>query len=133
MEKYNEHHYWREVQRNQLGLSANLYMIFASAILGYDVNFLVTQSHIGCIEKVLLTIGVIYLVLSLIFYGLFVINRLNDFRKTARLYKEGKSESIVAKLTRRIGKCSWWLFYTQIGWLILGFTFSIVGFGFYIY
>ncbi len=127
------YHYWREVQRKQLGDSANLYMIFSSAILGYVVNFLVTKRNISCNEKVLLTIAVIFLLISLLFYGLLVFNRLYDFRKTARLYDEGKSEHIVGKLTRRIGKCSWWLFYIQIGWLFFGFIFSLIGFCFYIY
>lgn len=127
------YHYWREVQRKQLRDSANLYMIFASAILGYVVNFLVTQHHFHCIVKVLLSIGTIFLVFSLMFYGLFVFNRLYDFRKTASLYGEGKTEGVVGKLTRRIGKLSWSLFYLQIGWLIFGFIFSLIGFGFYIY
>ena len=33
-EFYNYKH-WREIQRNQLGVSANLYFIFTSAIFGY--------------------------------------------------------------------------------------------------
>jgi len=127
------YHYWRDVQRTQLGISANLFMIFASAIFGYVVNFLVTKPQALCIVKVLLSIGAIHLVLSLLFYGLFVFNRLFDFRKTARLYGQGKSEGVVGKLTRRIGKCSWYLFYAQIGWLIFGFVFSLIGLGFYIY
>lgn len=129
----DRYHYWRDVQRTQLGISANLFMIFASAVFGYVVNFLVTKPHAQCVVKVLLSIGAIYLVLSLLFYGLFVINRLFDFRKTAGHYKEGKSERIVGKLTSRIGKCSWYLFYAQIGWLIFGFVFSLIGLGISIY
>ena len=131
--KNDPYYYWRDLQRTQLGFSANLFMIFASAVLGYVVNFLVTKLQALCIVKILLSIGAIHLVLSLLFYGLFVFNRLFDFRKTAKLYGEGKSEGVVGKLTRRIGKCSWWLFYIQIGWLFFGFLFSIVGFGIYIY
>lgn len=125
--------FWRDVQRNQLGISANIYMVFASAILGYDVNFLVTKCHIGCIEKVLLSIAAIFLLLSLLFYGLFVFNRLSDFRETARLYKKGKSEKVVGILTQRIGNCSWYLFYFQILWLGIGFIFALIGLSFYIY
>lgn len=125
--------FWRDVQRNQLGISANIYMVFASAILGYDVNFLVTKYHIGCIEKVLLSIAAIFLLISLAFYGLFVFNRLFDFRKTARLYKKGKSERVVGILTQRNGRCSWHLFYFQILWLGIGFIFTLIGLSFYIY
>lgn len=127
MEENNNYHYWREVQRKQLGDSANLYMIFASAILGYVVNFLVTKHHIQCVVKVLLSIGTISLALSLIFYGLFVVNRLIDFRNTARFYGEGKTEGAVGKLTQRIGKWSWSLFYLQIGLLAFGFLHSLIG------
>ena len=37
--------YWREVQRNQLGVSANLYFIFSSAIFGYILNFFSTLPY----------------------------------------------------------------------------------------
>lgn len=32
--------YWRGVQREQLGVSANLYFVFSSAIFGFTLNFL---------------------------------------------------------------------------------------------
>lgn len=132
-ENMKPYHYWRDIQRKQLGASANLYMIFASAILGYVVNFLVTQCHIGCSEKILLSIAAILLLISLLFYGLFVFCRLYDFRKTARLYGMGKSEKVVGILTKRIGCYSWHLFYFQILWLSIGFVFALIGLSFYIY
>lgn len=126
--------YWREVQRTQLGLSANLYMVFASAILGYVVNFLVTKRvEVGCSAKAILTISISFLLLSLIFYGWFTYNRLTDFRKTSQLINKGKSERTVSILTCKLGNCTWYLYYFQLLWLILGFIFSLIGIGVFIY
>jgi hypothetical protein len=36
---------WREIQRNQLGISANLYFVFSSAIFGYTLNFLLADKN----------------------------------------------------------------------------------------
>ena len=126
--------YWRDVQRTQLGVSANLYMVFASAILGYIVNFLVTKrDEVGCATMVILSISISFLLLTLIFYGCFSYNRLTDFRRTAQLLYKGKSKRTVSILTRKLGECTWYLYYFQLLWLILGFIFSLIGIGIYIY
>ena len=126
--------YWREVQRTQLGVSANLYMVFASAILGYIVNFLVTKrDEVGCATMVILSISISFLLLTLIFYGCFSYNRLTDFRRTAQLLYKGKSERTVSILTCKLGNCTWYLYYFQLLWLILGFIFSLIGIGVFIY
>ena len=125
---------WRKAERNQLGLSANLYMVFASAILGYTVNLLVTEKEeVGCASLVILSIGICFLLLSLIFYGWFTQNRLADFRKTAQHLNDGKTEHEAGKLTRKIGECTWNLYYLQLLWLVLGFVFSLIGVGIFIY
>lgn len=126
--------YWRDVQRNQLGISANLYMVFSSAILGYVLNFLVVQrNEAECSTIIVLTISLSFLILSLIFYGWFTYNRLTDFRRTAQLLYKGKSERTVGILTSKVGNCTWYLYYIQLLWLILGFIFSLIGIGIFIY
>lgn len=129
-EKYN---YWREVQRNQLGISANLFMIFASAILGYLLNLLNTNENLKCPEKTILVIAGVFLIISLILYGLFTLNRLNDFRDTAKLTKAGKSERTIGILTKKDGECTWYLFQWQLRSLGLGFAFSVIGLGIIIF
>lgn len=124
---------WRKTQRDQLGISANLYMIFASAILGYVVNFIVTNKNIidfGAIMALL--ISLIFLLLSLIFYGCFTHNRLTDFRKTAKLIKKGKTEDEVAELTTELGDLTWNLYNFQRYCLIAGFFISLIGFSIYV-
>lgn len=125
--------YWREVQRTQLGVSANLYMAFASAVFGYTVNFLVTTEIIDCVTKVTLIIGIVFLLLSLIFYSWLTHNRLKDFRKTAQLFGEGDSEKEVGNKTSELGELSWNLYDFQRYSLTAGFIISLCGFSIFIY
>jgi len=126
--------YWRGVQREQLGLSANIYMIFGSAILGFLVNFLVTNKcTIGLFIKIALFIGALLVFCSLFIYSKFTKNRLNDFRNTARLLNSGKNEEEVRKETELLGKRTWELYICQICFLTFGFLISFFGLSIYIF
>lgn len=126
--------YWREVQRTQLGLSANLYMVFASAILGLVTNFLITKKFkAGDWTIGLLSLGAFLILVSLFFYGWFVQNRLSDFQDTARWFKRGKTEREVGVLTRKNGEFTWTLYKRQRCLLVVGFIISLIGFSIYIY
>ncbi len=129
--------YWRDIQRTQLGASANLYMIFASAILGYAVNFLVApcsnDKDVGASTLTTITISIAFLFVSLIFYGWFTHNRLNDFRETARLTKKGYTEDQIQEKTDDLGKRTWNLYHFQRYTLFVGFIFSLIGFSIYIF
>jgi hypothetical protein len=128
------YHYWRDVQRTQLGISANLFMIFASAIFGYVVNFLVTNRNtIDDCPKTTLSISLIFLLLSLLFYSLFTHNRLKDFRKTAKLYRANCPEPDIRDKTSELGNLTWNLYDFQRYSLIAGFGISLIGFCIYIY
>lgn len=128
---------WRDIQRNQLGLSANIYMVFASAILGSAMNFMI--SNRGKCEQFLITtfailsISIAFLFASLIFYGWFTHNRLNDFRETARLTKEGYTEDQISDKTADLGERTWNLYHFQRYALLIGFLISLIGFSIYIY
>lgn len=125
---------WRSVQREQLGLSANLYMLFASALLGFVTNFLVAnRDNIGYWSIRLFSFGMFLLVLSLIFHGCFTNNRLIDFRRTAQFHSKGLAKFTVKRLTRKLGETTWFLYKCQQTSLTLGFVFSAMGFCCYIY
>lgn len=125
---------WRDIQREQLGYSANIYFLFSSAILGFSLDFWVHKKYLlSCISIVLLTISISFIILSLIFYALFTNNRLNDFRQTAKYYKKEKTASEVSELTEKIGERSWLYYYIQIFFLTFGFLFALIGIGIYIY
>lgn len=132
-EFYN-YKYWREIQRNQLGISSNLYFLFSSAIFGFVLSFILEKNQcINIYEKCLLIISLIFLLISLFFYVLFTENRLNDFRQTARYINDGKKFDEISKLTESTGDRSWDLYYKQRCFLIQGFVFSLIGFLVYLF
>lgn len=125
---------WRDIQREQLGYSANIYFLFSSAILGFSLDLWVNKKDLlSCISIVLLTISISFIILSLIFYALFTNNRLNDFRQTAQYYKKEKTPIEVSELTEKIGERTWLFYYIQILFLALGFLFALIGIGIYIF
>jgi hypothetical protein len=126
--------YWRGIQREQLGISANIYMLFASAILAFVLHFLIEEKdNLVCSIMILLSIAIGFLIFSLGLYGWFTHNRLKDFRKTARYYRLGKKEKKVGELTRDIGRFTWNLYDIQRIFLFLGFIFSVIGICIFIY
>ena len=114
---------WRERQRKQISNVTSIYLALTTAILGFVVNFIsINKLQILC--KTYLKIGAILLVVSILFALLLTLNRLIDFRKTAQLYKQGKSSDDVAKQTYLKGKISWLLLYLQL--IFFGFGMSIL-------
>lgn len=71
--------------------------------------------------------------ISILFYGLFTHNRLKDFRKTAKYYKEGKSSKEVSELTADIGELTWRFYDFQRLMLLIGFVVTLIGISIYIY
>jgi len=119
--------YWKEVQRSQLGISANVYLTFASAITGFLINYLLnSKSQISCFVCCFSSCALLFLIASIVSYGLFTNNRLTDFRKTAKHYKEGKTVAQVSELTASFGERTWSFYYAQIFFLIIGFVFSLI-------
>lgn len=131
--KEENYKYWRQVQREQLGISANLYFIFGSAILGFSLNFLINKKDaLICESKILLIISIFFLIFSLFSYALFTNNRLNDFRDTAGYFNKDKRQKEVSKLTKEIGKRTWLYYDAQRFILFIGFIFALIGIGIYI-
>lgn len=139
LEEYYNYKYWREIQRNQLGTSANLFFVLTSAIFGFIINLLIKEKiNLNCISKTLLITSLIFLLLSLINYIIFTQNRLNDFRITAKEIKkkinnENISYTDISKNSEDIGKKSWNYYKNQRCFLILGFVFSFIGLLIYIF
>lgn len=128
------YNYWREIQRNQLGTSANLYFIFSSAIFGFTLSFFIAEKDIlHCIEKVIFSFSLIFILISLLFHAMFTENRLKDFRKTAQLIFEKKSKIEVRELTRSIGIKTWCYYNLQRYSLFIGFLISLIGFSIYLF
>lgn len=128
------YNYWRETQRTQLGISSNMYSIFSSGIIAYSINILINQkdSLNNCIV-IFITISTIFLIMSLVFYSLFTHNRLKDFRKTAQLIDNGKSNKETAYLTKEDGDKTWNYYNAQRYLLFIGFVFALIGYSLIIY
>lgn len=127
-EAQSPYQYWREVQRNQLGISANIFFTFSSAILWAVLNYFLSKEvnqPLNCCLFLAITSNV-FLFLSIIFYAFFTFNRLLDFRKTAKLYKKGYSTLKVENDTRRSGEITWILYYAQIISMVIGVIFSLI-------
>lgn len=122
--------YWREVLRNQLGISAHLFMIFASGILGYTINLILSSNKVDLKDFpfTLIFLSLVSLLLSISIYCFFIFNRLQDFRKTAKYIKEGKSEAKIRIITKKIGDCTWILFIIQVITFLIGVTLSLISF-----
>ncbi|WP_291100946.1 MULTISPECIES: hypothetical protein [unclassified Flavobacterium] len=127
--------YWRVVQREQLGVSANLYFVFSSAIFGFTLNFLFdNKSECLCfLVKLPLYFSLISLLISICYFAKFTENRLKDFRETSRLYGNCKTEKQVLSETNEIGKRTWKYYYAQVKYLKFGFIFSLCGFVLYLF
>ena len=122
--------HWRGVQREQLGVSANLYFVFSSTIFGFTLNFLFEKKneYLHYFIKAPLLISLVLLLISICCFAKFTENRLNDFRETSRLYGDCKTEKQVLSEIDKIGKLTWEYYENQVTFLKLGFTFSLVGF-----
>nr|WP_315158790.1 hypothetical protein [uncultured Flavobacterium sp.] len=133
--KDENYKYWRGVQREQLGVSANLYFVFSSAICGFTLNFLFQKKneYLHYFIKAPLLISLILLLTSICYFAKFTENRLNDFRKTSRLYGDYKTEEQVLSETDEIGKLTWEYYENQVTFLKLGFIFSLGGFIYYLF
>lgn len=134
LNEFYDYKYWRDIQRNQLGISANLYFIFSASIFGFTIKFLVdNKNDLNCVEITLLITSLSFLILSLFFFTVFTENRLKDFRETARLIDKEKSENEIKEATKKIGINTWSYYNLQRYTLFLGFIFSIISFIIYIF
>lgn len=125
---------WRDVQRDQLGNSANIFFLFASGILAFSVNYLLNQSkEIDSRIKVVLYCAIILVLISVFFYGFFGNNRLNDFRRTARLLGQGLSEKEVGNKTKEIGERTWIFYNLQKWFLYIGFLSNFIAYSIIIF
>lgn len=118
---------WQGRTIEQMGYSINTLLIITSATIGFTVSYLL-KCNIQHIKYILYT-GTVLLIICIASLLIVTINRLHDFRATARNIKE--EDKIVD--TDFIGKVTWWLFYLSIILFIIGQSFIMYGFKVAIY
>jgi hypothetical protein len=111
---------WRKIAIDQLGYALNLTLTFAIATLGYcfvllkEKDFLLVSS-----AKCTMILSLSALALSAICGFICVLNRLLDFRGTARRACNHPKAPTKDEL-RDLGNLTWALFYVQLGAFAIG-------------
>jgi hypothetical protein len=126
-EFYNYKH-WREIQRNQLTISSNIFFTLSVASVGYSVNHLIEHKYDCLIIRNIFMLSMFFFIISIIIYFLLNIVKLVDYRRTSQLIDKDTSSNQIRNNTSSLGNWTWYLFYTEIitcslGLLILVFAF----------
>ena len=110
---------WRKIAIDQLGYAVNLILTFTVATLGYWFALLKDNLPLGSSAKCAMLLSLLALVLSAICGLMCVVNRLWDFRGTARRacrLPEGPTKEEL----RGLGVLTWALFYIQLTAFTIG-------------
>jgi len=132
LDEFYNYKYWRDIQRNQLSISCNIFFTFNVVILGFVVDYLANDdNHCGMnlVIKNLFLVAMVFLILSIVSYVIFNILILIDYRNTAQIILREKSNHYVSAKTKYMGQINWILFICQITLSVLGLL--IILFSFY--
>ena len=113
---------WQSIAITQLSYSINLILTFSVAAIGFAVSLLLNDSFepSDC-QKHFFILSLFLLLLSGALGIWCTINRLRDFRATARITnlkgKEGNVSELTGlrALTKKLGEKTWGIFWWQIG------------------
>jgi small-conductance mechanosensitive channel len=125
---------WQSTTITQLTYSVNLFLGLAIGALGFQVTILLNEKFnpVGW-QKCAFSVSMFLLLLSIALGIWCIINRLRDFRataKAARMREEEKPNEDIQPyrdLYKNLGKKTWILFRWQVGTFGIGIFFSIVG------
>ena len=127
---------WQGITISQMSYAINLVLGLAVAALGFLVNLLVNADFVPVAgQGVMLAVALCLLVASVVLGIICVVNRLRDFRVTARIARGRQKESPAEELaplrehSRRLGRRTWGLFWWQIGTFGGGVVLATVGVG----
>lgn len=126
---------WQAITIGQLGYAIGLLLTIATAMLGFAFSLLKEKNFsLTCWQKFLFSSALLLLVSSITLGLLCVINRLHDFRETTAIARDREqwgrdglqAVEIESKLqsrrdhTKRLGKRTWGLFWSQAATFGLG-------------
>jgi hypothetical protein len=135
MDKKSTYGKWENHRISQLSYINNLVIGLSVALIGYVFDFIKPSNIIfNCIQKFFFWIGVLLIIASVIIGLLVAINRLEDFRLTAKIARsreKNNRENIQADRNEAkiIGKKTWDGFVWQIvtfGISFLSFSITIL-------
>ena len=124
---------WQATTIAQLTYAINLIVSVSVAALGFQVSLLLSKEFTPVSwQKCAFSLSLVLLLAStgLGIWG--VINRLRDFRATARaarMREEGRSDAEIEpyrRLYEKLGRKTWWLFWGQIGTFGFGVLLTVL-------
>jgi hypothetical protein len=115
---------WQEVTRNHFGAVSNLVLALATGLLAFHSTLLLDRKLSSTCASGFATASLFFLSVSIVLALWCSINRLRDFRLTARIarYRE-KGETELRNLrdeAKLLGKFTWGLFWFQVSSFGLG-------------
>lgn len=120
---------WQQITINQLSYVINLILGLSVAALGFASSLLLNKMfNLANSADGFFVISLISLLMSGFFGVWCTINRLRDFRLTAKITKirDGTEVQELRKLTRRLGEKTWILFWWQIGTFSFGILLMVI-------
>lgn len=124
---------WQGIALKQLTYAVNLILGLTVATLGFGVTLLRDQQFsLGPQAKYLFSGGLLALLLSVIAGLWCVVNRLRDFRLTARIARSREENAADGRLpmmrdtAAKLGRCTWKLFWWQVALFASGVVLMIV-------
>ena len=127
LEEFYNYKHWRDIQRNQLNTSSNIMFTLSATIIGFTINYLLNNSNSICYRsKFLLIMSIAVLLFSILFYLIFNISKLIDYKKTARYLRNDMSFEEIGRKTWLLGRITWYSFSIQTGIAFIGFFFNII-------
>jgi len=128
---------WQGICIAQLSYSINLILTFTVAAIGFEVTLLLSKDFSPTSwQSCLFSISIISLLASGALGIWCTVNRLRDFRATAKianLKRKNKEEDkirVLQTLTNRLGKKTWGIFWFQVGAFAAGILLLVISVAF---
>lgn len=79
---------WQNIRIAQLGFANNLIILLSVALLGFYVKFLETCDDLNNLQKLFICLCFILIIISIILGFIIMLNRLDDFKLTAKIARK---------------------------------------------
>lgn len=124
---------WQKTAIEQMGFAVNTLMALAAATIGFCLSLIFDGKICCCCARLNISIGILLLILCIAVLLIQTVNRLIDYRMTAKIArkKEGNPSEDVSELRNKsklLGRWTWCLFYCSIGLFFTGYVFLFIGF-----
>ncbi|MGG7035137.1 MAG: hypothetical protein ACI7YS_08085 [Flavobacterium sp.] len=122
---------WQGILISQLGFANNLVIGLNVGVLGYLMNFIKNATILNGFQKILFWTTCLSIVVSLLTGLILVINRIDDFKITAKIARKRETNNREGieqdrNESKEIGKKTWNLFVWQISTFFVSLICALV-------